>query len=239
MFSIVIAADGRWDLLEKSMNAYDRLHPHMREKLPGLEFIIVTRLSEEEQSKIPVLKRIDVVHRYTAAGVKTTSGWCNPSLAMNEGIRLAKNDYVLISNPESMPLSPVLFQLRGCRGDTIIYAHPYEGLPDGTIGNEYFSSTAGIPSYHIGMYSKKMLYEVNGFDEDFMAAYGWEDIDFFRRLARAGYKHVVKDEIEVLHQWHPRPPWSEIGVAWNLGDALRKKNEAEDIAKPKNGLIKL
>jgi hypothetical protein len=226
MFSVVIPCDFRWELLDNTLRAYHDLHP---QAIPGLEFIIATR---EPETSLISNHGLDVkVYRY----VYEKAGWCGPAKAFNEGIRLAKNNRVIITCPEVVPLTPVLYQFAESPGKTL-YAYVIENV----FGTDLVSDTFKEPFfYFLAVYNKKDLERLNGWDETFMEAYGREEEDFGRRFTALGLTYEVRMEIKAVHMTHPTPSPAEKEAGRLTGDALHEINKRRGILKPENGLIKL
>lgn len=82
--------------------------------------------------------------------------------------------------------------------------------------------------------SRRTLYEINGFDEDYQLPAVGEDHDIQWRLERRGYQLVsVRNMAVQYHLWHPEN-WSDQTV--NL--ALCEQNKIADNVFCKNGLIR-
>ncbi|TQI71533.1 galactosyltransferase-like protein [Gramella sp. Hel_I_59] len=137
----------------------------------------------------------------------------NKSKAFNFGIRRAKTDYILtadidlIFHPETIkyldkladPSSFTLFK----------YGYLPENLELDQMRNTPFSDLK--PGHFgevngVGLYPKKALENIHGFDE-FYHFYGLEDEDLFLRLELAGYNRYREERTIFLHQWHARYPF--------------------------------
>lgn len=136
----------------------------------------------------------------------------NKSKAFNYGIKKAKSEYILtadidlIFNPETIesliattePSSYTLFK----------YGYLPKKLGPNQIRGKSFSDL--IPSHFgevngVGLYPKKALETIKGFDE-FYHFYGLEDEDLFLRLDIAGFQRQRDEKDLFRHQWHPRYP---------------------------------
>jgi len=78
---------------------------------------------------------------------------------------------------------------------------------------------------------------INGWDEEFMKGYAYEDNDFGDRWVRAGLPFEVHDEIKAVHQYHPRSETIKGGTATNM--QLYHDNTDKGVTKCLNGLRKL
>jgi hypothetical protein len=232
MFSIIIPCDkspddDRFLLLNKTLEVYHTLHPDLYTQFPKLEFILVTRTGGT------VWHRIDKTVHY-----KFDGDCFNPSLALNLGIAAAVNRNVIITCPEVMPVTPVLYQLAEEIGNTVL-ASAYQN-EDVLVSSSHRNQYAGL--YYLAMYDKIDLLLLNGLDEDFMNGYAWEDTDFGERFKRAGFIHKVKDEIKVIHQNHVQLNSlenNEIRLEkWARNEKVFKNNNAKNIIRVKNGIVK-
>lgn len=224
MFSIIIPCDNRWDLLQKSLaEGYYKLHDIPAWKAKGLEFIVLTR-SKDVRYPPPGIDRL--IH------YEFDRQECNPALALNMGVKAAKNDVVLITCPEVMPLTPVLDQFAEVYGKTVL-AHTVEG-DQVLLSSQYGGKNPGL--YYLAMYSKATLLAINGWDEDFMKGRGCEDTDFGWRYNRTGLPVSYRDDIKALHQTHPRNPNPQTEMD-NIH--VFNRNNRLGLIRPKNGLKKL
>lgn len=223
MFSVIIPCDNRLGLLYNTIAAYYDLHNIGAYKRAGLEFIIVTRSAEIKEPPMGISR---VIH-YDYPGEE-----CNPAMALNIGVRAAKNDHVIITCPEVMPISPVLDLFSKCLGNNVL-AHVVEG-DRVLLSSDSPSRNPGL--YYLAMYSMETIKTLNGWDEDFMLGRGAEDTDFGIRFNRAGLTCHYRDDIKALHQVHPRNSNHEAEMK-NYGTLARNNNLG--IVQPPNGLVKL
>jgi GT2 family glycosyltransferase len=70
--------------------------------------------------------------------------------------------------------------------------------------------------YFLAMFRKEDIEKINGWDEEFMKGYAYEDNDFGERWIRAGIPFEIRDEIKALHQYHPRGETIRGGMAVNM-----------------------
>jgi glycosyltransferase involved in cell wall biosynthesis len=150
-----------------------------------------------------------------------------PTTAWNEGVRQANGDIIVLSCVEILHEQPVLEQMlreleRGGRDTYVLaaawcpddqtwhchsrhknpYAHP---LPEGT-GRAFCA-----------MLHKDLYWRAGGFDEDYRDGAGYEDVDFVRRLLRAGARFVMRDDLVVTH------PKSGAAIKWKAELFARNK----------------
>lgn len=139
-----------------------------------------------------------------------------PCRTFNEGVRIARGTYVLLTSPECFHETDVL---RGFDGellknpDALIVASCYN--TDNTTPVNKFSDFKPRRkiwlqhSKHINrglhfcsVLSKAQYNKVGGFDEGYASGFGREDVDFVRMVKAKGIKVVAKDDIIVVHQNH-------------------------------------
>lgn len=221
MFSIIMPCEqDRLDLLSSTLEKYKKLG------IPkNTEFLIPSRTI----MAYPDCKVILYEHKGKDF---------NPSRALNIGVLYAKNDNIIITSPEVIPKTNVLKQLKEEIGNNII-CQVFDTNDQGKITISLVNSKfrSGTPCmYFLALFNKKDIETINGWDENFMTGYAWEDDDFGRRFVRAGLQFKVRDDIQAIHQFHPR---KDMGSGWNNNKALLDKNDAEQIIKPKNGLKRL
>jgi glycosyltransferase involved in cell wall biosynthesis len=66
-----------------------------------------------------------------------------------------------------------------------------------------------------------LYWRIGGFDEA-MRGYGYKDMEFGARAAKAGARCVAQPELWALHVWHPKPPKSMTENQRNLDYFLRR-----------------
>lgn len=162
----------------------------------------------------------------------------NPSMALNIGVKNAKYDNIIVTSPEVMPLTPVLHQLSGFLGQNVV-CHVDEQNEDGTNGQNLVSTIfrADTPAmYFLAMFNKSDIEKINGWDEDFMQGYAYEDNDFGERWKRAGLPFIVNDQIRALHQYHPRSETIPGGLVTNQQKFY--SNTDNGVTYCTNGLVK-
>jgi len=168
---------------------------------------------------------------------KHSSGF-NCSKALNLGVRNAKYDSVIITSPEVKPTTNVLEQLSECIGSNVVCQVADEN-EDGSIGqilvSQIFrSDNPGM--YFLAMFNKKDIESINGWDEEFMKGYAYEDNDFGERWNRAGLPFQVRDDIQGVHQYHPRSETIPNGTSINANHFY--ENSEKGIVWVDNGLTK-
>lgn len=160
----------------------------------------------------------------------------NPSKALNIGVKESKYDRLILTGPEVKPITQILEQLDACEGS--VMCQTFDEQEDGTLTsmvNLNHKNWSPQP-YFLAMFEKSSVEAINGWDEDFMVGHAWEDDDFGARWVRAGIPFSIREDIQAVHQYHPRGETSEGGDARN--HALFDRNNSLEVIRPKNGLVK-
>ena len=207
MFSIICPMDtNRLKQFEVTKRVYDSFP---QEK----EFIIPTRSYAKVAN---YLDKHDLIKDVRLISYQTEVGF-NPSKAFNLGVRAAKYDNIIITSPEVKPLTDVLAQFAELQGQNVIAMCYDEKSPGGDqavlVDTSFRSDTPAM--YFLAMFNKADIEKINGWDEEFMKGYAYEDNDFGDRWVRAGLPFSVHDEIRALHQWHERKETLGGGLAIN------------------------
>lgn len=95
----------------------------------------------------------------------------------------------------------------------------------------------GWQATYTALYRKEWLEAVGGWDEQFPACYGVDDIDVATRIRiLLGVNQVIQSDIAVIHQWHPKPPQIIRNATQKNMDYFHAKNLSvngnEDITNP-------
>lgn len=107
MLSICIAYYNRPEYLKRTLSLYYILH---QERIKDYEFIIIDDGSRNDLRASLITKEfedkmdIKVFYRENKDDI-------NPAVAINASIKLAKNDTILITCPETFPASPFLYEI--------------------------------------------------------------------------------------------------------------------------------
>ena len=191
--SIIMPCDeSRIPLLLTTLTAYSRfiIPKHV-------EFILVSRTFK--QFIIPGLD-IKVIN------YKWEGPYFNPAMAFNLGVTNAKYNNILITSPEVTPVTNVLKQFTKLRRGNYVCL-TYDLNKDGSARGILVDSKHRNedPSfYFLAMFKKEDLEKINGWDEEYMNGYAWEDRDFGKRFKDAKLKFEMKDEINGAHLYHDR-----------------------------------
>lgn len=207
MFSIIVPMDtNRIEQFTVTKRVYDEMdYPK--------EFIIPTRSLDELKKLLEernLMKDVQLIPYTVKRGF-------NPSKAFNIGVRASKYDNIIITSPEVKPTTDVLEQLSHLLDKNIV-CEVWDESEDGNltllVNSSYRNETPYL--YFLAMFRKEDIEKINGWDEEFMKGYAYEDNDFGERWVRAGLPFEIRDEIKALHQFHPRGETIRGGMAINL-----------------------
>lgn len=226
MFSIIAPIDtNRLEQFKVTKQVYDSF-PEVK------EFIMPTRSYDKVKE---YLEANDLMKDVRLIPYEHKIGF-NPSKAFNIGVREAKYDQIIITSPEVKPKTDVLAQLSESIGENILCE-----CTDVDESGDNFTMliTKGYRDdnpamYFLAMFNKKDIEEINGWDEDFMKGYAYEDNDFGDRWVRAKLPWRLRTDIKAVHQWHPRSETIQGGLAINMQHY--HDNTDSGIIKCKNGL---
>lgn len=198
------------------------------------EFIILTR----EFNKVAAFLKANKLDKdVTLLPYKVERGF-NPSRAFNIGVSKAKYDNIIITSPEVKPASDALDRLSKLLDKNVICNvddQDEHGNLSNLVSSEFRFETPAM--YFLAMFKKTDIEAINGWDEEFMKGYAYEDNDFGDRWMRAGLPFEIHDEIKALHQYHPRSETIKGGMATNIQHY--HDNTDNNVIKCKNGLNKL
>lgn len=228
MFSIIAPMDtNRLEQFKVTKQAYDS-YPEVK------EFIIPTRSAPEIKA---YLTEHDLMKDVRLVSYSHERGF-NPSKALNIGVRYAKYDNIVITSPEVKPTTEVLKQFSECLDKNIICGvsdQAENGDLTILVTPSYRGDNPGM--YFLAMFQKKDIEAINGWDEEFMRGYAYEDNDFGERWVRAGLPFEIREDIQAVHQWHPRSETVPGGLTTNL--QIYNDNTANGVTRCANGLVKL
>lgn len=226
-YSIVMPMDtNRLDLWRISMKKYFEFG------IPnGTEFIIPTRSTEVIQEVSNSLWK-----DYCKVVFYSYEPGYNPSYALNLGTKNSKNINIIITSPEVYPVTNVLEQLKDYNGKNIVCQVFDEGSPGvrsiSLVNTSFRYFDPGM--YFLAQFNKDDLYKINGWDNEFMKGYAWEDCDFGRRWNRARLNFEIKDDIIAQHQYHTRP--ETIPGGYEINRKKFEENNSRGVTYCENGI---
>ena len=229
MFSIIVPLDdNRLEQFKNTKRVYDIMP---QEK----EFIIPTRSETEVRN---YLKKYELDKDVKLIPYTLEIGF-NCSRALNMGVRNSRYSSIIITSPEVRPTTPVLEQLEKLVGTNVICQVWDENEKNvifrPLVNSQFRNETPAF--YYLAMFNKADIEKINGWDEDFLQGYAYEDRDFGERWNRAKIPFIVRDDIQARHQYHPRVETIQGGT--RINHRKFNKNTASGITKCVNGLEKL
>jgi len=159
----------------------------------------------------------------------------SPVKAFNIGVKNAMYNSIIITSPEVKPITRVLDQLEPLIGKNII-CHALDenssGATSELVNKNFRSDTPGM--YFLAMFNKSDIEKINGWDNEFMKGYAYDDTDFGKRWVKAGLPFRVVDDIIAVHQYHERKETISNGLQINYDRC--KYNEENNVIYCENGL---
>lgn len=226
MFSIVMPIDtNRLEQFTKTKRVYDTYPQEKEFILPTRSYDEIYRYLEENN----LLKDVKLIPYELEV-------FTSPVMAFNIAVRNAKYEHIIITSPETIPLTDVLPELEQLLGKNVV-CQVFDQNEDGTMGislvNKIFrGDDPGM--YFLAMFNKSDIEKINGWDMEFMNGYAYDDNDFGARWKRAGIPFEINEDIKALHQWHPR--YETIHGGLNRSARHFQENTDNNITYCKNGL---
>lgn len=225
-YSIIMPMDtNRLEQFTNTKRVYDRM-PQVK------EFLIPTR---SEAKVREYLEEHDLAKDVRLLPYTHTKGF-NPSKAFNIGTRNAKYNTIIVTCPEVLPQTDLFEKLDECEGLNVVCQVWDEdedhNITMSLVNKSFRGETPAM--YFLAMFNKKDIEAINGWDEQFMLGYAYEDNDFGARWVRAELPFEVREDIQAVHQYHPRSETIANGSSINAKH-FRSNNEA-GIIKCLNGL---
>lgn len=160
----------------------------------------------------------------------------NPCVPINVGVKYAKGDVIVLTNPEIRHNTPVLEQMlqslmeAGENGyvsaacwyerDRSWHAHSCI-LVDGQRDN--YRQPKGSAFHFCTMFFRTLWDKAGGFDEEYRDGVGWDDPDWVNRVHRAGGVFVMRDDLVVEHvRDGAETQWNSGGMDRNKALFMRK-----------------
>lgn len=218
----------RLELFKVTKQLYDKMP---QEK----EFIIPTR------NELKVARYLDdhrLMNNVRLIPYTTSAGF-NPSKAFNIGVRASKYDQIIITSPEIKPKTDVLQQLEELIGQNVVCqvwdTDENNQILMSLVNKNFRGDTPGY--YFLALFNRFDIAKINGWDEEFMKGYGYEDDDFGTRWVRAGLPFIIREDIQAIHQYHTRHETITNGT--NINQRKFLENNANSVVRCNNGLNKL
>lgn len=164
---------------------------------------------------------VEIARKYPVKIIEKTNGGL--ASARNAGIREAKSQYIMSFDSDDI-LKPKAIEehLRLAEENTVVTC----GLM--AFGSESYTARPEVASYELlrkrnviysnSVFPKSLWEKVGGFDEGEVMKLGLEDWQCWIRMAKAGAKFVVSNEVCLLWRRHPNamsnasanPNWKKI-----------------------------
>ena len=177
-------------------------------------------------------------HKYKIVTYDFEGKSFNPSMALNLGVKNATYNNVVITCPEVKPLTNVLQQLKaldcGNYVTQVFDENEHGEMFMSLVNSSFRSQTPAM--YFLACFKKEDILKINGWDEDFMNGYAYEDDDFGFRFVSAGNTFEVRDEIQSVHQYHQRGSMSD--PLTHINRTLYYNNVKNGVTRCENGLMK-
>lgn len=170
----------------------------------AMEIVIV-----DDGSPEPYRAPAGLPWRVLVARLPAKDGPLNPCVPFNRGAALASGEFIGITNPENLHLAPVLpalldevmrggestYALAACRWGRTWHCHSSVAAPV----VEGVPLPAGSGYHFLGLMYRALWARCGGFDEDYRDGAGYDDPDLVLRLARAGARFVIRDDLVIEH----------------------------------------
>lgn len=226
MFSIILPIDtNRLIQFKETKRVYDSM-PQVK------EFVMPTRSYDKVKE---YLEKHELTKDVRLIPYKHEVGF-NPAKALNLGVRNATYDHIIISSPEVKPSPDVLELMEGSLGKNLVCQvwdeNEEQKVEASLVHKGYRSDNPGM--YFLALFNKADIEAINGWDEDFMKGYAYEDNDFGERWVRAGLPFEIREDIQGTHQYHPRSETIPSGAQVNY--QTYQKNSHDGVIQCVNGL---
>lgn len=143
------------------------------------------------------------------------------SQAKNAGIKHTDAELVITSEPEMIFETDVIGQMLaqhehdrqwGIKQFINVGRIRHE-QPPGTrcrCCGQLKHETVNWQAMWVTLFRREWLLHVNGWDEDFVTPWGWDDVDLGSRLRICGIGQFNSMDMVATHQWHPVQFWSQV-----------------------------
>lgn len=205
MISVVLPYWKRAEVTQRSLALFDKHYAGN----PDFEVVIVDDGSHDiywaEPAPYPWLHVLRLPKKETPK---------NPCVPINEGVKIAKGDVIVLSNPEIMHHQPVLgamletlrelgpngYVLAACWYDKEKEWHCHSSLTsDGYHRGSSLHQPKGSGFHFCAMLNRSLWEKAGGFDEEYRDGSHYDDPDWVNRVARAGAVFKIRDDLIVEH----------------------------------------
>lgn len=195
MISVIMPYWNRQEATNKALEAYARHYSGL-----GVQVIVV-----DDGSPVPFVSPVHEGLQIKVVRLPAKDVPKNPSLCFNEGVKAAKHDFIVLTNPEILHEKPVLGEMlrelsRHTKGYVLAAAWcPEEGRWHCKSDHKVPENPAGTGLHFCSMLTRELFESVGGFDEAYRDGAGYEDNDFINKLVDVGAKFVIRDDLVVVH----------------------------------------
>jgi hypothetical protein len=143
----------------------------------------------------------------------TDFSWKGPARAWNVGFQKATGDLFYCISSEVVQDEGNVLRAKALglayEGEAAIFGACHNSTPENlVVGAEpglLVSSKMTRPLGFIACIPAIKIREIEGFDEEFMKGFWYDDDDFYLRLWQSGVDFIFDDSIHGIHLDHPRP----------------------------------
>lgn len=206
--SLIITTHNRGLYLEKSLQRLCML------TLPDELIVVDDGGTDAPTTENAVLAFENVTGVHSTYVYNANPGPTICSLARNIGVRAARNEWIVTSEPELLYVTDILKQfpyLKEEHPGQVISAGSIFFAPEGWVPGDHpkplewhgsWESAIGWVAPHTAIYEKAWLEEIGGWDESFPGSWGWDDTDLLTRLRLMGHGQQSALSLEAIHMYH-------------------------------------
>jgi glycosyltransferase involved in cell wall biosynthesis len=198
--SVLIIYRNRIELLRNTLSSFEK------QLIDGDEIIVVDDGSSEEH----VLTEKDFTGVRIFRFTPEEKTWKFPSIPINKGISMVKNNYVLFQGAEILHYPGVVEHLRSTCQQNVYNVYGCFSLDKGTTPTSpkgiWYQHSVYNPrclNFCVGIHREDLL-DLGGFDERYGVGTNYGDDDFLMRVHKKGMEIRQIDFPYTYHQWHEK-----------------------------------
>jgi len=217
MISIIMGYRDRVFQFKQTLDSYVHFYHDIMDEI---QLVVVDDTSTNSQC-LDLLQLYNIPFHYKAID-RRDKEFRNPVTAYNLAASMAKYEYLNITNPENMHLSPVLHHARGWLAENryLVYGCKYSIRGRVEFNDVLLNNDLSIGPDSLGWHqhtehnnrllhfstiiSKSDFFRIGGFDERYVDGVGFDDNDFAESVVSSGMEVLAFDDPCVLHQEHDR-----------------------------------